>query len=87
MDYAEKYLENSRRIRENEKRILEKFKECEKYVNEQLKQFYFDAEIVWTRHEEDIKQNRFYVWLGHKGHKFIYFKAVGIEDIELLEYV
>ena len=72
-------------IEENQRRVADKFRECEKYVKVVLSKQYPDCEIVWTRHEEDICENRFYVWTGHD-HRIYSFNDCGISPIVLLDY-
>lgn len=85
MTYAEYVEKVSQVIQENNNRVAAKFKECETYVNTVLCKQYPDCEIVWTKHEEDIRAGRFFVWLGNgRGHRFYYFEDCNLGKLELL---
>ncbi len=87
MDYKEyeKYINERMKIKaENERRIKEKFSECEKWVADNL----INCGCVFTRHEENLKKQGFMIWQdnGTISHKWLTLKECGIAPLELLPY-
>ena len=87
MDFEkyEKYMNARAAVRkENERRIAEKFSECEKYIAEN----YIDCGCVFTKHDENLKKQGFLIWQdnGTISHKWLTLKECGITPLELLPY-
>lgn len=87
MDFEkyEKYMDARAAVRkENERRIAEKFSECEKYISEN----YIDCGCVFTKHDENLKKQGFLIWQdnGTISHKWLTLKECGIAPLELLPY-
>lgn len=87
MDFEkyEKYMNARAAVRkENERRIAEKFSECEKYIAEN----YTDCGCVFNKHDEYLKEQGFLIWqhYGTISHKWLTFKECGISPLELLPY-
>ena len=87
MDFEkyEKYMNARAAVRkENERRIAEKFSECEKYVVEN----YISCGCVFTKHDENLKKQGFLIWQdnGTISHKWLTLKECGIAPLELLPY-
>ncbi len=87
MDFEkyEKYMNARAAVRkENERRIAEKFSECEKYISEN----YIDCGCVFTKHDENLKKQGFLIWQdnGTISHKWLTLKECGIAPLELLPY-
>ncbi len=87
MDFEkyEKYMNARAAVKkENERRIAEKFSECEKYIAEN----YIACGCVFTKHDENLKKQGFMIWQdnGTISHKWLTLKECGITPIELLPY-
>ncbi len=87
MDFEkyEKYMNARAAVRkENERRIAEKFSECEKYISEN----YIGCGCVFTKHDENLKKQGFLIWQdnGTISHKWLTLKECGIAPLELLPY-
>jgi len=87
MDFEryEKYMNARAAVRkENERRIAEKFSECEKYVAEN----FVSCGCVFTKHDENLKKQGFMIWQdnGTISHKWLTLKECGIAPLELLPY-
>lgn len=72
-------------IEKNRELIKAKFKECEAYVENELKKQYPDCGIVFTNHEENLKAGYFTIWVecGAIIHKFLQLEDCGIEPLQL----
>lgn len=74
-------------VHQNEQAIQAKIEEVKNKVMEMQKATPFIG-LVHTKLEQDIKLNRFMIWID-KGitvqHKFIYFEEVGIQPLQLQE--
>lgn len=70
---------------ENERRIAEKFSECEKWVSDNL----IDCGCVFNKHDESLRKQGFMIWI-HRGndisHKWYTLKECGIAPLDLLPY-
>lgn len=89
MNAWEQYFTVCRVVTENNsKAVEEKFKECESYVDRELKPLFGDCGIVYTKHEEAIKDGCFCIWVdrGSITHKTYKLKDVGIEPVQLETY-
>ena len=87
MDFEkyEKYMDARAAVRkENERRIAEKFSECEKYVAYN----FVCCGCVFTKHDENLKKQGFMIWQdnGTISHKWLTLKECGIAPLELLPY-
>ena len=88
MDYKEyeKYINERMRIKaENERRIKEKFSECEKWVADNL----VGCGCVFTNHAENLQKQGFMIWIdrGYNiSHKWYNLKDCGIAPLDLLPY-
>lgn len=82
----EKYMDVRATVRkENERRIAEKFSECEKYVSEN----YINCGCVYNRHEKNLMEQGFMIWCDNGvsvSHKWLTLKECGISPLELLPY-
>lgn len=85
----EQYFAEREVITANNQRLIEeKFREVEDYHEKELKKKYPDSGVVFTRHEEDIKEGRFCIWIdnGSITHKYINLADVGIAPLQLEAY-
>lgn len=82
----ERFLNEWRKAKEeNNKRIAEKFAECEEWVASHL----INCGVVWTNHEMELQEQRFLVWkdLGgmNTAHNYLTLADCGIAPLELLQ--
>lgn len=82
----EQYFAECEVIAENNKRAIEdKFQEVETYHEKELRKKYPDSGVVFTRHEESLKEGYFCIWIdnGTITHKNIKLSECGIAPLQL----
>ena len=82
----EQYFAECEVIAENNRvAVARKFEEVEAYHEKELTKVYPDSGVVFTRHEESLKDGYFVIWIGGASitHKTIKLAECGIAPLQL----